>query len=95
MFITELSSSQCLIRLHYSGVCHSDLSNSRNEFGNGAPLPQIFGHEGTGYIVAIGAQTKTRLKVGDKVGVKYVQDACLECEMCRRGYESSCVEGPV
>lgn len=45
--------------------------------------------------MAIGNHTKTRLKVGDKVGVKYVQDACLECEMCRKGYESSCMEGPV
>jgi D-arabinose 1-dehydrogenase-like Zn-dependent alcohol dehydrogenase len=87
--------TQCLIRIHYSGVCHSDLSNTRNEFGNGGALPQVFGHEGTGVIVAIGARTQTRLKVGDKVGVKYVQNACLECEMCRRGYESSCEEGPV
>ncbi|KAE8539370.1 hypothetical protein D1P53_004470 [Cryptococcus gattii VGV] len=84
---------KCLIRLLYTGVCHSDLSNSNNIYGRPGPLPMIFGHEGSGHVVAIGQGTKTSLKIGDRVGVKYIQDACLECEMCRKGYESSCFNG--
>jgi propanol-preferring alcohol dehydrogenase len=33
-------------------------------------LPLAGGHEGAGVIVAIGKNTRTQLKVGDKVGIK-------------------------
>ncbi len=86
--------SQCLIRLIYTGVCHSDLSNANNIYDKPSPLPAIFGHEGSGYVVAIGKGASTTIKVGDRVGVKYIQDACLACEMCMRGHESTCLHGP-
>lgn len=68
---------QCLIRILYSGLCHSDLSNSNNIYGLPSPLPAIFGHEGAGLVVALGAGYQGDLAVGDRVGVKYIQDACL------------------
>ena len=29
--------------------------------------------------------TTTNLKVGDAVGVKWLADSCLDCEVCREG----------
>jgi propanol-preferring alcohol dehydrogenase len=37
-------------------------------------LPLAGGHEGAGVIVAIGKNTRTQLKVGDKVGIKVGAD---------------------
>lgn len=53
-------------------------------------LPSVGGHEGVGRVLAVGAHTSnTAIIVGDRVGVKYAIDTCMECEMCRRGYEQS------
>lgn len=53
-------------------------------------LPSVGGHEGVGRVVAIGAHSKsTVVKLGDRVGTKYVVGSCLQCEMCRRGFEQS------
>jgi len=53
-------------------------------------LPLIGGHEGAGYLVALGEHTDTDLKVGDKVGIKWIAHSCNKCEFCRQGYEPLC-----
>lgn len=53
-------------------------------------LPSVGGHEGVGRVVAIGQHSKSSvIKLGDRVGTKYVVGSCLQCEMCRRGFEQS------
>ena len=48
----------------------------------------VGGHEGVGHVVAIGAHsTSTKLKVGDRVGIKYIGSSCMDCEPCRKGNE--------
>lgn len=45
---------------------------------------------GVGIIVAIGDHTAASpVKLGDRVGIKWLADSCLSCELCRRGYEMS------
>ncbi|KAG3175225.1 hypothetical protein JG687_00010915 [Phytophthora cactorum] len=92
----DLKPGEVLVRIAYTGVCHSDLSVWE---GGGPPLPKQFpmigGHEGAGYVAAIGANTKTKLKVGDAVGVKWLAHTCLGCEDCRKGYETTCGEAGV
>ena len=52
--------------------------------------PLIGGHEGVGEIVAIGeGGGASPVKVGDRVGIKWLADSCLDCEFCRRGFEMS------
>jgi propanol-preferring alcohol dehydrogenase len=52
--------------------------------------PLVGGHEGVGFVVAIGEHTPTSpVKVGDRVGIKYLADSCLQCELCRKGLEQS------
>lgn len=80
---------QCLVKVEYSGVCHSDLTIRKGLFPRGQKNDLVGGHEGTGVVVAIGKGTDTNhLKVGDRVGVKFLVDACANCEQCLMGAES-------
>lgn len=47
------------------------------------PLPLILGHEPVGEIVELGAGV-TDLKVGDRVGVSWVQKGCGRCPYCQK-----------
>ncbi|KAJ8519255.1 hypothetical protein ONZ45_g3787 [Pleurotus djamor] len=88
---SELAPGECLIKIDYAGVCHSDLHIRQGGWGRKPRLPLVGGHEGVGHIVAIGEHTpSTHVKIGDRVGIKWIANACLRCEMCRKGAESSC-----
>ncbi|KAL0947800.1 hypothetical protein HGRIS_013873 [Hohenbuehelia grisea] len=88
---SDLAPGECLVKVDYSGVCHSDLHIRHGEWARKAPLPLVGGHEGIGHVVAIGEHTTySPIKVGDRVGLKWIAKACLRCEMCRKGAESSC-----
>lgn len=51
-------------------------------------LPSVGGHEGVGRVLAIGMHTpNSAIKVGDRVGVKYAINTCMQCDLCLRGYE--------
>ncbi|KJA19698.1 hypothetical protein HYPSUDRAFT_44081 [Hypholoma sublateritium FD-334 SS-4] len=86
----ELAPGECLVKLEYSGVCHSDLHVRNGDWTVKADLPLVGGHEGVGRVVAIGAQSNNHVKIGDRVGLKWIATVCGNCEMCRKGYESSC-----
>jgi uncharacterized zinc-type alcohol dehydrogenase-like protein len=54
--------------------------------------PIVPGHEMAGVISAVGPAV-TRFRVGDRVGVGNMVDACRECESCRAGLEQYCSGG--
>lgn len=87
---TELAPGECLIKLEYSGVCHSDLHVRNADWTIKSKMPLIGGHEGIGRVVAVGEHSGDAVKVGDRVGVKWIGNVCGQCEMCRKGHESSC-----
>jgi propanol-preferring alcohol dehydrogenase len=90
---SELAPGECLIKLDCTGVCHTDLHARLNDWPLEPKLPLIGGHEGVGKIVAIGAHTAhSPVKVGDRVGIKWLADSCLQCESCRKGLEQNCAE---
>lgn len=77
---TSLRPGECLIKLECAGVCHSDLHIKNGDWQRKAPLPLIAGHEGVGRVVAIGEHTVTEeIQVGDRVGIKWIANACLRC----------------
>ena len=80
-----------LIEILYSGICHSDLHQVRNEWGN-STFPMVPGHEIVGLVLEVGAQV-TKLKVGDIAGVGCLVDACGDCRQCRDGHEQFCEKG--
>lgn len=77
-----------VIEITHCGVCHSDLHQARNDWGNSI-YPMVPGHEIIGRVSAIGSAV-TGFRPGDHVGVGCMVDACLECAACRRGLEQYC-----
>ena len=84
----ELEPGECLIKMHCTGVCHTDLHARLGDWPLPRKLPLVGGHEGVGEVVAIGANTiDSPVKIGDRVGVKWLANSCLQCEQCRKGLE--------
>ncbi|KAJ3868793.1 MAG: chaperonin 10-like protein [Lentinula lateritia] len=89
----ELLPGECLVKLDCSGACHTDLHAALGDWPIPAKTPLIGGHEGVGIIVAIGNNTAhSPVKLGDRVGIKWLADSCLNCEDCRKGREQNCKE---
>ena len=76
------------IDILYCGVCHSDLHQVKNDWGN-TLYPCVPGHEIIGKVIATGSSV-TKFKAGDIVGVGCMIDSCGECEPCRHGEENYC-----
>lgn len=76
------------IEIAYCGVCHSDIHQARNEWGNSI-FPMVPGHEIVGVVSTVGAKV-TRFKAGDKVGVGCLVDSCRQCPDCKEGLEQYC-----
>jgi uncharacterized zinc-type alcohol dehydrogenase-like protein len=79
------------IEILYCGVCHSDLHQVRNEWGNSI-FPMVPGHEIVGRISKIGPEVK-KFKVGELAGVGCLVDSCRKCENCKEGLEQYCLNG--
>ena len=78
----QAGTNQVLIKIHASGICYTDVHITKG--GLGVKFPHTIGHEPAGEIVALGEGVTTR-KVGDRVGVPWVQSTCGRCEWCQRG----------
>ena len=83
------SRHEALVRVEYSGVCHTDLHAAHGDWPVKPTTPFIPGHEGAGTVVAVGEDV-TRVKVGDRVGNAWLASACGECEYCETGWETLC-----
>ena len=76
---------EVLVRLHASGVCHSDL----NAIDGTAPTrcPAVLGHEGAGIVEAVGPGVE--VKPGTHVALSWMP-SCGRCEECNRGLTHLC-----
>ncbi|MER7173003.1 NAD(P)-dependent alcohol dehydrogenase [Streptomyces mesophilus] len=86
-----LGAHDVLIDIKYAGICHSDIHQARDGWGEGI-FPMVPGHEIAGVVGEVGSGV-TKYKVGDRVGVGCFVDSCRECEYCLRGQEQYCVNG--
>ena len=86
--LPELGSEQVDIKVHYCGICHSDLSMLNNEWGM-TQYPFVPGHEIVGEVVAIGKEVKN-LKKGDLVGLGWFSSSCMYCDQCMDGSHHLC-----
>ncbi|MFJ6794706.1 NAD(P)-dependent alcohol dehydrogenase [Streptomyces sp. NPDC091268] len=80
-----------LIHIHYAGICHSDIHQATDGWGEGI-YPMVPGHEIAGVVTEVGPGV-TRFAVGDRVGVGCFVDSCRECAYCLRGQEQYCSRG--
>ncbi len=81
-----------VIDILYCGVCHSDLHQARNDWGNSL-YPMVPGHEIIGRVARIGSEV-TGFTVGEMVGVGCLVDSCQHCAACAAGLEQYCLEYP-
>jgi alcohol dehydrogenase len=83
----EPGANQVLIKMHASGICYTDVHATHGVLG--VKFPYTIGHEPAGEIVELGEGVATR-KIGDRVGVPWVQSTCGRCEWCQRGKTFFC-----
>lgn len=87
----DLREKDVLVDILYSGVCHSDVHQARNEWGN-SMYPMVPGHEIVGRVVKVGSGV-TKFKEGDLAGVGVMVDSCRTCHPCENHMEQYCEEG--
>ncbi|MBD4098673.1 alcohol dehydrogenase catalytic domain-containing protein, partial [Xanthomonas citri pv. citri] len=60
-----------LVKIQACGVCHTDLHAAQGDWPVKPNPPFIPGHEGVGYVVAVGAGVR-HVKEGDRVGIPWL-----------------------
>lgn len=68
---------EVLVRVEAVGICHTDLAAKEHAYGT--PLPAVLGHEGVGWIEALG-EGVSGFAVGDRVLMSF--GACGRCPGC-------------
>jgi len=87
----ELQPDDVKIKITYCGVCHSDIHQVANDWGN-SKYPVVPGHEIIGHVVQVGENVQ-KYKEGDIVGVGCMVDSCQECGACDDDLEQFCENG--
>ncbi|WP_025870347.1 NAD(P)-dependent alcohol dehydrogenase [Methylobacillus glycogenes] len=84
----EVGAEDVEIEILFCGVCHSDLHQARDEWGN-STFPMVPGHEIVGRVTRVGSAVK-KFKAGDLAGVGCLVDSCGGCPDCADGLEQYC-----
>lgn len=87
----ELLPHDVAVEIKYAGICHSDIHQVREEWGD-ATFPMVPGHEISGVVSAVGSAV-TKFAVGDLIGVGVFIDSCRDCASCKQGLEQYCESG--
>ncbi|MBL26411.1 MAG: alcohol dehydrogenase [Rhodospirillaceae bacterium] len=81
-----LKPTDVLVRVHASGLCHTDLEVIQGSLAY--PLPIILGHEGAGVVEAVG-DSVTHVRPGDHVVCSW-NPHCGDCFYCDRDQPILC-----
>ncbi len=87
--VPKPKSTEILINVKFSGICHTDLHAWKGDWPLPVKLPLVGGHEGAGVVVAIGENVKG-WEIGDLAGIKWLNGTCMNCEFCQNSNESNC-----
>jgi uncharacterized zinc-type alcohol dehydrogenase-like protein len=85
----SLRDEEVEIQVEYCGICHSDLSMLKNDWGT-TQYPFVPGHEVVGKVIAVGDRTTT-VKIGQRVGLGWYSHSCMHCEWCMSGNHNLCL----
>jgi len=86
----ELPAEEVEIAVEHCGLCHSDLSMLKNDWGI-SQYPAVLGHEAVGRVIAVGERVQS-LKVGQRVGVGWTAGSCFHCYQCQTGHSNLCAK---
>jgi propanol-preferring alcohol dehydrogenase len=87
--VPEVVPGRILVKIVASGVCHTDLHALEGDWPFKPKPPFIPGHEGVGFVSAVGAGVK-HIKEGDRVGIPWLHTTCGHCEHCISSWETLC-----
>ena len=87
--LDEPGPSEVLVKIHASGMCHSDEHITTGDLP--FVLPMIGGHEGAGVVEKVGADVRG-LAPGDHVVFSFVP-SCGRCVPCATGHSNLCDMG--
>jgi uncharacterized zinc-type alcohol dehydrogenase-like protein len=87
----ELRSDDVGFRIDFTGICHTDIHQAREEWGE-ANFPMVPGHEFVGTVTSVGSDV-SRFKIGDRIGVGVFIDSCRKCANCLNGLQQYCLNG--
>ncbi|KAL4900470.1 alcohol dehydrogenase 1 [Aspergillus multicolor] len=82
---------QILVKIKYSGVCHTDLHAMMGHWPIPVKMPLVGGHEGAGIVVAKGSLV-SEFNIGDRAGIKWLNGSCGDCEFCRQSDDPLCAK---
>jgi S-(hydroxymethyl)glutathione dehydrogenase/alcohol dehydrogenase len=83
----SLAIGQVLVKIHYSGICGSQLGEIDGAKGKDKFLPHLLGHEASGTVIAIGPGVKY-VKPEDKVVLHWRKSLGIESETPSYTWES-------
>ena len=84
--MADLAPGDVLVRIHASGLCHTDLEVIQGSIAY--PLPIVLGHEGAGVVEAVGGEV-TLVKPGDHVVCSW-NPHCGQCFYCEQDLPILC-----
>lgn len=77
LIIPELKKGQVLVKIAYSGVCHSQLNEIRGLKGEDKFLPHTLGHEGSGIVMEVGPGVQ-KVKAGDHAVLTWIKGSGID-----------------
>lgn len=75
--LPKLKAGQVLVKIHYAGLCHSQLMEARGGRGEDKYLPHMLGHEGVGEVINVGEDVN-KVSVGHKVVLGWIKGEGLD-----------------
>lgn len=79
--------NEILVKIYVCGICHTDIDEIE---GRCIPkLPIILGHQIVGRVESKGISAN-RFKIGDRVGIAWINSTCRKCNFCIDGRENLC-----
>ncbi|RMH36385.1 MAG: zinc-binding alcohol dehydrogenase family protein [Nitrospirae bacterium] len=88
MPVPEPGPGHVRVRVRVCGICRTDLHIVEGELPP-ATRPIIPGHQAVGVVDCVGPGVQ-QVRVGDRVGIAWLQQTCGQCEFCRTGRENLC-----
>jgi len=82
----SLAAGQVLVKVHYSGICGSQIGEVDGAKGADRFLPHLLGHEGSGTVIDTGPGVR-HVKAGDKVVMHWRKGLGIESETPRYSWK--------
>ncbi|MFJ9444629.1 alcohol dehydrogenase AdhP [Kitasatospora sp. NPDC101235] len=89
--VPEPAAHQVRVRIEASGLCHTDIHAAHGDWPVRPSPPFVPGHEGVGIVEAAGDLVR-HVRVGERVAIPWLADACGRCDQCVCGWETLCLQ---